>query len=351
MKRSISLRDRTLGTTLALGLAVGLCATAQAQQWQALPSTAPAPADNPATPEKIELGKMLFFDPRLSSTGTVSCFSCHNVMEGGDDHRPTSIGVHAQVGGRNAPTVWNAAFLSVQFWDGRADSLENQSKGPPANPIEMGMPSLEATAERIAHVPGYRAWFDRVFGKDSAIDMDNVARAIAAYERTLVTPGSPYDRFVEGETGAMDAAAQRGMQAFAASGCTACHSGPNFSGPALPQGQGFFQKFPTFADSPYVAKYRLADDPGRMAATKNEQDRNRWRVPGLRNLAYTAPYMHNGSVKTLDEAVRVMASTQLNRTLEDSTVTDIVAFLMSLNGAFPEQRMPRLPATPGDLLE
>ena len=320
-------------------------------QWQALPEQAPAPADNPTTAEKVELGKMLYFDPRLSSNGTVSCFSCHNVMEGGDDHRPTSIGIHGQAGGRNAPTVWNAAFLSAQFWDGRAATLEDQAKGPPANPIEMGMANLDATIDRIRKIPGYKPYFDEAFGVGDSVTIDNAARAIAAYERTLITPNSPYDRYVKGDKTALTEQQVRGMETFANTGCIACHSGANFAGPALPVGQGFFQKFPLFTDNDFVAKYKLMDDIGRMQVTKESADKNLWRVQTLRNLVYTAPYMHNGSVKSLDEAVRVMAKSQLNRELEQQQIEDIVAFLQGLTGEFPEQKMPRLPPTPGDLLE
>ena len=321
-----------------------------AVRWQALPTVAPAPADNPTTPAKVRLGKMLFFDPRLSSTGTVSCFSCHNVMEGGDDHRPVSIGVEAQRGGRNAPTVFNAAFLSVQFWDGRAASLEEQAKGPPLNPIEMGMKSVGAEIYRIQHIPGYRPYFEQAFGAGNVVTMDNAAKAIAAYERTLITPGSAYDRYVQGDTRALTARQIRGMRTFAAVGCASCHQGPNFSGPPLPMGQGFFVKFPVYPRSPYVAKYDLMKDLGRYDVTHNPADRNVWRVPGLRNLVYTAPYMHNGAVKSLPEAVRVMASAQLNRELSAREVDDITAFLESLTGPFPRQTMPRLPPTPGNLL-
>ncbi len=338
-------------TSLAIACCLSAGSVLAAGPWQALPKSAPQPADNPSTPEKVELGKMLFFDPRLSSNGTVSCFSCHNVMEGGDDHRTTSIGVHGQAGGRNAPTVWNAAFHSVQFWDGRAASLEDQAKGPPANPIEMGMSDLDAVADRIQKIPGYRPYFDRAFGSGEDITIDNIAKAIAAYERTLITPDSPYDQYVRGEQKALDEQQIRGMQTFADVGCTACHSGANFDGPTLPVGEGFYQKFPTYTDNEYVTRYGLMNDTGRMSSTGSDADKNMWRVPTLRNLAYTAPYMHTGSVKTLPEAVRVMSRTQLGKTLKDTQVEDIVAFLGALNGAFPEQVMPRLPATPGDLIE
>ena len=343
------MRNRILLAALLMTLAA---AAAQAQSpWQALPDKAPEPPDNPTTAAKVELGKMLYFDPRLSSTGTVSCFSCHNIMEGGDDHMTTSAGVHGLKGGRNAPTVWNAAFHSVQFWDGRAPSLEEQSKGPPVNPIEMGMRDLDAVIDRIRHIPGYRPYFEQAFGPGDMVTMDNAARAIAAYERTLITPGSAYDRYAKGDKTALTPQQLRGMQTFAEVGCTSCHQGPAFNGPPLPAGTGFFMKFPTYPESPYVAKYKLADDPGRFNATKDEADRMMWRVPTLLNLTYTAPYMHTGTVKTLPEAVRVMASTQLNRTLDDAQVGDVVAFLESLTGKFPQQTMPRLPPTPGDLLD
>ena len=336
---------------IACGLVAGLAGAAEPQvHWQALPTVAPAPADNPTTPAKVRLGKMLFFDSRLSSTGTVSCFSCHNVMEGGDDHRPVSIGVEAQRGGRNAPTVWNAAFLSVQFWDGRAATLEDQAKGPPVNSVEMGMKSLTMVIERIRRIPGYAPYFHQAFGPGEVITMDNAAKAIAAYERTLITPGSAYDRYVQGDHSALTAQQVRGMQTFAAVGCAGCHQGPNFSGPPLPMGTGFFVKFPIYTNNPYVQKYHLMSDLGRYDVTHREADKHMWRVPGLRNLLYTEPYFHNGSVASLPQAVRVMAATQLDRKLTDAQVRDIAAFLGALNGPFPVQTMPRLPPTPGGLL-
>ncbi len=319
--------------------------------WLALPRQAPELASNPSTPAKVELGKMLFFDPRFSETGTVACSNCHNVMEGGDDHRPVSIGVHGQKGGRSAPTVWNAAFLSAQFWDGRAATLEDQAKGPVVNPVEMGMKDLGAAMDRIRRIEGYRPYFAKAFGPGETLSADNAAKAIAAYERTLITPGSAYDRYVSGDATALTARQARGMHLFAEVGCSSCHQGPNFSGPALPVGTPFLMKFPTYPASPYVATFDLAKDQGRFESTRSDADRHMWRVPTLRNLVYTAPYFHNGTVKTLPDAVRVMASTQLNRTLLDADVVDIVAFLESLTGPFPDQQMPRLPPTPGDLLQ
>ncbi|MGD2113099.1 MAG: cytochrome c peroxidase [Gammaproteobacteria bacterium] len=323
-------------------------ALAQSTDWQALPEQAPAPADNPTTPEKVELGRMLFLDPRFSLTGTVSCNSCHNVMLGGEDNRPVSMGVHGKTGGRSAPTVWNSAFNSSQFWDGRAATLEDQAKGPVANPVEMGMSDVETAMNRVRDIPGYRAYFERAFpDSKEPMTVDNAARAVAAYERTLITPNSAYDRYVKGDTQAMSEQQVRGMQAFASVGCLSCHSGAAFSGPPMAPGAGFFMKFPTFTDNDYAGKYDLSTDGGRYAVTGKEADRNLWKVPTLRNIEMTAPYFHNGSVRTLEEAVRVMAKTQLNRDLGDAETADIVAFLGALSGPFPQQPLPQLPPTPG----
>lgn len=318
-----------------------------AQAFEALPKKPPIPASNPQTPAKIELGKQLYFDARLSRDGTISCNSCHNVMAGGEDNRPNSVGIKGQHGGRSAPTVWNSAFLSVQFWDGRRKSLEEQAKGPLTNPIEMGMESHDAVIARIKTIPGYVEGFKKAFPGSKEIDIDQVAMAIASYERTLLTPDSPFDLYMKGNKKALSASAVRGMQLVQSVGCTSCHSGPIFAGPALPEGTGFYQKFPTFPGSEYDAKYDLLADEGRGGVTKNPADKHFFRVPTWRNIALTAPYMHNGKVPNLPEAVRVMAKTQLNKELKEEGVTDIVAFLNALTGKFPEQKMPRLPATAG----
>ncbi len=313
---------------------------------EAIPDRVPTPSDNPMSSAKIALGKQLFFDPRLSIDGTVSCNSCHNVMASGTDNRPTSVGVNGQRGGRNAPTVWNAAFLSTQFWDGRAATLEDQAKGPPLNPIEMGMPNEQAVVDRLESIPGYRRQFEAIFG---SVSYDNMAKAIASYERTLITENSPFDRHMKGDKSAMSDKAIAGMKRFNQIGCSGCHSGVNFAGPALETGTGFFQKFPVY-NNPLIAKYKLTDDKGRYEVTRDKADINSWRVPSLRNIATTAPYFHNGSVKTLNEAVRVMAASQLNKQLSDSEIDEIVAFLESLTGEFPEQTMPRLPDIAGSSL-
>lgn len=315
-----------------------------AEDWAALPEAPPIPPDNPQTLAKIELGKQLFFDPRFSSTGTVSCNSCHNLMAGGEDSRTTSMGVHGLAGPRNAPTVWNAAFHSVQFWDGRAGSLEDQAKGPVVAQVEMGMRTLDDAINRVRNIPGYVEQFKQVFGGDNPVTVDNAARAVAAFERTLITPGSAYDRYVKGDKTALTEQQMRGMKRFNELGCTGCHRPPAFTGPWLPG--GFFVSFP-FHDSPYVEKYKLREDKGREMVTKDPTDRHKYRVPTLRNVALTAPYFHNGAVPTLDEAVRVMAASQLATKLSEEEVTDIVAFLNTLTGPFPEMALPRLPPTLG----
>lgn len=333
---------------VAGALTLALSLSASAATWQALPETPPIPADNPQSPAKVALGKALYFDPRFSADGNISCNSCHNLMAGGDDNRPNSIGFHDARGERSAPTVWNAAFHSVQFWDGRAATLEDQAKGPVVNPVEMGMPDLDAAMARLKQIDGYKPMFEAAFPDDpNPITADNAAKAVAAFERTLITPNSPYDRFVEGNFTAMTEQQVRGLVTFAELGCTACHSGANFNGPALPMGTGFYQKFPTIPGSVYEAKYDLTADSGRHAATGKETDKHLWRVPTLRNVALTAPYFHNGAVPTLNEAVRVMAKTQLGKDLSDAQAADLVAFLGALTGEFPEIAMPRLPGTPG----
>jgi cytochrome c peroxidase len=288
---------------------------------------------------------MLFMDPRFSSTGTVSCNSCHNIMEGGDDSRPVSMGVHGKTGGRNAPTVWNAAFHSVQFWDGRAPLLEDQAKGPIANPVEMGMKDVETAMQRVKNIPGYKYYFDQAFGKNG-MTVTNAAKAVASFERTLITPYSPYDKYVRGNHSAMNKQQIRGMTKFDTIGCTSCHSGAAFNGPQDKLGKGFYVMFPTF-ENKYISKYKLDEDKGRAEATGKVADRNLFRVPTLRNITDTAPYFHNGSVNDLSEAVRVMAKSQLNRTLAEKDVLDIVAFLGALSGEYPQITMPRLPATKG----
>lgn len=330
--------------------------------WLALPATAPAPGGSPASADSVALGERLFHDKALSLDHTVACASCHDVAGGtGVDGQATSTGIAGQVGKRNAPTVWNAAFQARLFLDGRAPSLEEQAKGPPVNPIEMGMHSLADVAARVAADADYRRAFARAFGPERPIDMDAVVAAIAAYERTLITADTPYDRYVGGDTAALDPAQVRGMALFESAGCVVCHHGPNFSSASRFDARAPYRLFPAYAND-YVARYRLTDDLGRAA----DGSRGVWKVPSLRNVALTGPYFHNGSVTRLEDAVRIMAVSQLgfrivagptgaaaanwsardhvlrrvaSRELSEADVRDIAAFLRALTSARLAQRV------------
>lgn len=277
--------------------------------WQTLPEQAPSPAANPTTPAKVALGQQLFRDPLLSRDGTVSCASCHDVDGlAGADGLPVSVGIDRQSGTRNAPTVWNAAFQSVLFWDGRAASLEEQARGPLTNPLEMDMPSHSAVEERVRGVAHYRKAFAEIFGAGEAITIDRIVDAIAAYERTLITTDTPYDRFVRGDPDALTVAQRRGMSLFQSMGCILCHYGPNFSAASLFDSGMPLRIFPV-NPTPYEQHYALLDDGG----AGDVSGHGAWRVPSLRNVALTGPWLHNGAVTKLEEVVRIMAAAQLGR--------------------------------------
>jgi len=338
---------------VAMATAMGLAYTSAASAFdfmQPLPAQVPVPDANPLSDAKIELGKQLYFDRRLSLTGTVSCNSCHNVMAGGQDDRAVSVGALGKSGRRNAPTVWNVAFQTVLYWDGRARSLEEQLHSHFLDETVMAMPDAAAVSERLAQIPGYREEFATAFGAKEPVDLENAAKAIATYVRTLVTPDSAFDRYIRGDKAALSEQAQRGLARFRDIGCMSCHFGVNFAGPApgpyLKMGDGFYELFPNFVGSKYDAQYKLTDDVGRYDFSRDPGERRMFRLPTLRNIALTAPYFHNGSVATLSEAVRVMARAELNVTLSDQDTRDIVAFLESLTGRFPAQTLPQLPPTP-----
>jgi len=298
-----------------------------------LPRVMPAPPDNPTTPEKVALGKMLYYDPRLSKGDEVSCSTCHNLATAGVDNLPTSFGHLAQRGGRNAPTVLNAGLQLAQFWDGRAPSLEEQAKGPILNPVEMAMPNQEAAIERLRSMPEYVKRFTKAFPNEKEpLTYDNVARAIAAFERTLLTP-SRFDKFLKGDAAALSANEQQGLQLVIKTGCITCHNGVGAGG-------GMYQKFGIYG------KYEQSDDPGRFNVTHDEKDQSVFKVPMWRNVTRTAPYFTNGSVWDLKEAVRIMAKLQLNKQLTDEEVDRIADFLHSLEGNPPQEAMtlPVLPA-------
>jgi cytochrome c peroxidase len=287
-------------------------------RWQSLPVQAPAPANNPTTPAKVELGRRLFFDKALSRTGEISCASCHDLLgRAGADGRAVARGIADQAGRRNTPTVWNAAFQARLFWDGRAASLEEQALGPITNPAEMGMPSVAAAVQRLADDPGYQQAFATAFGANenaNAITADRLAAALAAFERTLITPDTPYDHFVRGDAGALTPLQVKGMALFESVGCVHCHAGPNFSGASTFDSAAPYRAFPARALSDLDA-LQLSADPGRASAGSTQ---GVWRIPSLRNVAVTAPYFHNGSVTNLKEAVRIMARTQLALSIGDA---------------------------------
>lgn len=319
--------------------------------FQPLPLTPIIPKDNPQSAPKEELGKQLYFDPRLSVTGAMSCNTCHNLMAGGDDGRAVSVGAAGKAGKRSAPTLWNVAYETVYFWDGRAKSLEAAIREHLLDETVMAMPDAATLTGRFDAIPGYRREFNYVFGGPSGVSLDNMAKALAAYIRTLSTRNSAFDRYLQGDEDAISASAKKGFQDFVAMGCAACHFYVNMAGPvpglAFKMGEGFYELFPNWLGSKYDEQYHLTDDLGRYYFDKNPRHKHLFRVPTLRNIALTAPYFHNGSVKTLEEAVRVMAKTQFKRNLTDRQVKDITAYLETLTGRFPEQLMPRLPPAPG----
>jgi cytochrome c peroxidase len=313
--------------------------------WRTLPGTASGEV-TPLAAARVALGKRLFHDTDLSLDRTVACAACHDVEgRAGVDGRPTSRGIGGQLGGRNAPTVWNAAYQAKLFWDGRAPSLEEQAKGPPVNPVEMGMHRLEDVVARVAARASYRQDFDRVFGV-SGLGIEEIVAAIAAYERTLVTPDTPYDRYVRGDAAALSPAQKRGMARFADLGCVVCHHGPNFSSASHFDPRAPFRMFPAFSGrveagrpesgAALVRRYRLDEDGGRLPAGTG---RGLWRVPSLRNVALTGPWFHNGAVTRLEDAVRIMAAAQLGlevgevrdgRRFTEADIRDIAAFLKAL---------------------
>ena len=298
----------------------------------ALPDEAANPA-NPVTPEKIALGRILYYDPRFSKDQVLSCNSCHDLAKHGVDAGPTSVGHRGQRGDRNAPTVYNAALHVAQFWDGRAPDVEEQAKGPVLNPVEMAMPDEATVLVVIRSIPGYAPLFQAAFPGDAdPISFDNLARAIGAFGRRLITP-SRFDAFLEGQDSALTDEELEGLALFMDTGCTTCHMGAPVGG-LLYQKLGLVKPYPT-------------EDPGRAKVTGNPADEGFFKVPSLRNVAETAPYFHDGSIATLPEAVRIMARHQLGRELDDAQVQSIVSFLRSLTGTIdPEYiAIPDLPAS------
>jgi cytochrome c peroxidase len=304
------------------------------QVFKPVPTEAPVIKDNPASPAKVELGKMLFFDPRLSKGGTISCATCHNLSMGGDDNLPTSVGHGWQKGPRNAPTVLNAVFNVAQFWDGRAEDLKAQAKGPIQAGVEMANhPPI--VVETLKSIPDYVARFQASFpGEPAPVTFDNVARAIEVYEATLITPDSRFDQYLKGDATALTDLERAGLRTFAMKGCMGCHGGVNLGGQAY---------FPFGIVKKPGADILPLGDRGRFEVTKTATDDYVFRAAPLRNIELTAPYFHSGGVWSLEEAVAVMSSAQLGATLTDQEVKEITAFLKTLTGKQPVTTLPELP--------
>ncbi len=333
--------SRLLPITLAL-LAGTLAATADervvplasdklwlrvTELFQPLPPAAPNP-DNPVTAAKIKLGKTLYFDTKLSQAGNVSCNSCHSLAKFGVDRLPTSPGDAGERGARNSPTVLNAALHIAQFWDGRAEDVEAQAGMPVLNPIEMAIPSREFLVDRLSEYPDYERRFAAAFpAEEGGLTYRNIQLALAAFERTLLTP-SRFDLYLLGDTEALTAQEKAGLKIFIGYGCSACHNGVTLGG-------HIFRKFGLTQDYWVHTRSREIDE-GRYKITGEPGDKYVFKVASLRNVAETYPYFHDGSVDTLDHAVKVMVELQIGVAMTDDDAADLVAFLESLTGELPE---------------
>lgn len=315
----------------------------QLSLFKALPARFDSPA-NPVTESKSTLGRLLYFDTRLSRSQKLSCNSCHNLIGYGVDNEKTSEGHKGQRGTRNSPTVYNTGAAIAQFWDGRAADLEAQASGPILNPVEMAMPSEQAVLDLLRSIPGYVEGFRAAFPDDKEpLTIANLGRAIGAFERQLVTP-SRFDKLLGGDKGALTDDEKRGLKRFVELGCATCHNGMGVGG-------GLFQKLGL------VVPWPDAKDEGRYAVTKNVADKQVFRVPLLRNVERTGPYFHDGSVPTLEQAVKLMGKHQLGKDLSDEDVALVTAFLKSLTGTFDSRYvarpevLPGSPATPKPVLD
>lgn len=331
----------TTTVCVSLLLGSGLMANANAdelrQQAQSLfkpiPTVEVLVEQKELSPEKIELGRWLFFEPRLSSSHIITCNTCHSVGTGGADNIPASIGHGWQTGPRNSPTVLNAVFNSAQFWDGRAEDLKEQAKGPIQASVEMNA-TPEYVEETLRSMPEYVDMFAKAFpNQENAVDFNNMAEAIEAFESTLITPNSKFDQYLEGAN-SLNEQEISGLGLFINKGCVSCHSGMNIGG------QGYFP-FGVFKRP--GADILPESDKGRFTVTNTEADEYVFRASSLRNIALTAPYFHTGEVWDLEEAVALMGSSQLGQELNESEVRDITAFLHTLTGEQPKVEYPILP--------
>jgi len=278
----------------------------------------PIPNEIKVDAKKVQLGKKLFFDPILSKDGTISCASCHDLLNGGDDGLKFSFGIGGQEGNINSPTVYNAVFNFRQFWDGRAKDLKEQVFGPIENPVEMGH-SMDLTVKVLKKNSAYIKEFNAIYS--DGITHENVADAIAEFEKALITPDSPFDRYLKGDKKAISQKAKEGYQLFESKGCVICHHGVNVGG-------NFYNKFGIYKDA-------NSTNLGRYNITKREEDKYVFKVPSLRNIALTAPYMHDGRMSALKDAVEFMTEHQLGRYMEPGETDAIVVFLKSLTGEIP----------------
>ncbi|MEJ2033602.1 MAG: cytochrome-c peroxidase [Deltaproteobacteria bacterium] len=303
------------------------------QLFKPIPTQPPLLKGNPANLEKIALGKMLYFDPRLSKSALISCNTCHNLGLAGADFQETSTGHGWQRGPRNAPTVLNSVFNVAQFWDGRAKDLAEQAKGPVQASVEMNN-TPENVIKTLNSMPEYVLLFKKAFPADEApVTFDNMAKAIEVFEATLLTPHSPFDRYLQGEDKAMDSAARKGLQVFMEKGCADCHNGINLGG------EDYFNFGVVKAPSEKI----MAGDKGRYMVTKLADDEYVFKAPSLRNIELTPPYFHSGKIWSLQEAVAIMSSVQLGAILTDGEVDSIMAFLKATTGEQPQMEYPVLP--------
>ncbi len=303
--------------------------------FEAIPTNPPAIEGNVGTRARVDLGAKLFFDPRMSRSGIFSCNSCHNVGMGGVDGLEVSIGHGWQKGPRNSPTVFNAVFNIAQFWDGRAPDLAEQAKGPVQAGVEMNNTPVRVL-DTLKSIPDYVAAFEAAFpGEDDPVTFDNFARAIEAFEATLITPNDRFDQFLLGDDNALDEQEKRGLAAFMDQGCATCHAGVNFGGQ---------EYYPFGLVEKPGADILPVGDRGRFQVTETVADDYVFRAAPLRNIALTAPYFHSGAVWRLEDAVAVMGVSQLGAELTEDEVADIAAFLRTLTGEIPEVEHPMLPA-------
>jgi cytochrome c peroxidase len=302
------------------------------ENFKPIPSMIPAVQDNAVTHDKVELGKLLFFDPRLSVSESVSCDTCHNLATGGVDAGPTSTGHGGQKGPRRTPTVYNAVFNVAQFWDGSAADLKAQAKGPVLASVEV---TPDHVVKALSSMPDYVDMFRKAFPNEPMpVSFDNFAKAIQAFEATLITPASHFDQFLDGDAAALNEQEKSGLKLFMEKGCVACHNGINVGG------QGYF---PFGVVEKPGADVLPPTDKGRFDVARTATEQYVFRAAPLRNVALRAPYFHTGQVWSLKQAVGVMGSSQLGITLSDQEEADIVAFLKTLTGELPSIQYPLLP--------